>query len=499
MENGINWGKRRLIGIVLGPALFALLLLLPVPADMSPEAMKVAAVAALMATFWMTEAIAIPATALLPIALFPMLGVMPTPKVTAAYANHLIYLFLGGFLIAVTIEKWHLHKRIALHTIQIVGVTPQRIVLGFMLATAFLSAWISNTATAMLMLTIGLAVLSQATAASAKLATGESQGNDLRHSTFGTTLMLAIAYSASIGGVATLIGTPPNAILAGIIEKNYGYTIGFAQWMMFGLPLSLVMLFVTWYYLTRFVMGKDVAQLPGGRQAISDQLKALGPMSSQEKKVLAVFVFVAAAWILRGLFDFEFLNNVKDSSIAIFAALLLFVIPSDWKNGEFLLDWDTAARIPWDIIILFGGGFALASGFESSGLTPWIANELVILQGIGVLFTVLAVVLIVIFLTEVTSNTATASLILPVVGAFALAVQIHPYYLMVAVAIAASFAFMLPVATPPNAIVFSSRQITIPQMAKAGIWLNLIGAVVITAFVVLVLPRIFDLLVSEVH
>ncbi len=495
MTNAITVSKRRFIGLTLGPVLFALFLLLPVPSGMSPEGMKVAAVAVLMATFWMTEAIAIPATALMPIALFPLLGVMPTPKVTSAYANHLIYLFLGGFLIAVTIEKWHLHKRIALHTIQIVGVTPQRIVLGFMLATAFLSAWISNTATAMLMVTIGLAVLRQATT----VTTGEPQSADLQQSSFGTTLMLAIAYSASIGGVATLIGTPPNAILAGIIEKNYGYTIGFAQWMMFGLPLSLVMLFLTWYYLTRYIMGKELAELPGGKQAIHDELKTLGPMSSQEKKVLAVFTFVAAAWIFRGLFDFGFLKNVTDSSIAIFAAVLLFIIPADWKKGEFLLDWSTAARIPWDIIILFGGGFALASGFESSGLTQWIANELVILQGAGLIITVFAVVFIVIFLTEVTSNTATASLILPVIGAFALAVQIHPYYLMVAVAIAASFAFMLPVATPPNAIVFSSRQITIPQMAKAGLWLNLFGSIVITVFIVLVLPLVIEGIAGATH
>ena len=481
MVNTITLSKRRIIGLMLGPALFVLFLLMPLPPGMSPEGMKVAAIAALMAAFWMTEAIAIPATALLPIALFPLFGIMPTPKVTAAYANHLIYLFLGGFLIAVTIEKWHLHKRIALHTIHLVGVTPQRIVLGFMLATAFLSAWISNTATAMLMVTIGLAVLRQAA--------GE---DDLTVSPFGTTLMLGIAYSASIGGVATLIGTPPNAILAGIIEKNYGYSIGFAQWMMFGLPLSLVMLFATWYYLTRFIMSKEAPGFPGGKQAIRDQLQSLGPMSSQEKKVLAVFIFVAAAWIFRGLFDFEWLKNLTDSSIAIFAAVLLFIIPSNWKKGEFLLDWNTAARIPWDIIILFGGGFALASGFESSGLTQWIANELVILQGVGLIFTVFAVVLIVIFLTEVTSNTATASLLMPVIGAFAVAVHIHPYYLMVAVAIAASFAFMLPVATPPNAIVFSSRQITIPQMARTGLWLNLFGSVIITVFVVMVLPWILN-------
>jgi len=480
--------KRRLIGLILGPVLFATFVLLPAPAGMSPQGMKVAAVAALMATFWVTEAIAIPATALMPIALFPLLAVMPTAKVTAAYANHLIYLFLGGFLIAASIEKWQLHKRIALHTIQLVGVTPQRIVLGFMLATAFLSAWISNTATAMLMTTIGLAVLRQST----RIAGDHSNAGEQQVvSSFGTALMLGIAYAASIGGVATLIGTPPNAILAGIAEKNFGYTIGFAQWMMFGLPLSLVMLSATWFYLTRYIMGKEFTELPGGRQAIRRQIDDLGKISSQEKKVLAIFVFVAAAWIFRGLVDFDFLKNVTDSSIAIFAALLLFLIPSDWRKGEFLLDWNTASRIPWDIIILFGGGFALAGGFESSGLTQWIADRLVILQGVGLVVTVLAVALIVIFLTEVTSNTATASLVVPVIGAFALAVHIHPLYLMVTVATAASFAFMLPVATPPNAIVFSSRQITIPQMAKAGIWLNLFGSLIITAFAVLLIPWVF--------
>jgi len=479
------FNKRRLTGLILGPVLFAALLLLPLPTGMSPQGMKVAAVAVLMATFWITEAIAIPATALIPIALFPLLAVMPTAKVTAAYANHLIYLFLGGFLLAASIEKWQLHKRIALHTIQLVGVTPKRIILGFMLATAFLSAWISNTATAMLMMTIGLAVLRQTYSGT------EQDSGEIPASSFGTALMLGIAYAASIGGVATLIGTPPNAILAGIAEKNFGYTIGFAQWMMFGLPLSVVMLSLTWYYLTRFIMGKTNIELPGGRRAIRQQLKALGPMSPQEKKVLAVFVFVAVAWIFRGLVEIDYLKNVTDSSIAIFAALLLFMIPADWQKGEFLLDWSTAVRIPWDIIVLFGGGFALASGFESSGLTQWIAAELVVLQGAGLVMTVLAVVLIVIFLTEVTSNTATASLVVPVIGAFALAVQIHPLYLMVAVAIAASFAFMLPVATPPNAIVFSTRQISIAQMAKAGIWLNLCGSLIITACVVLLIPWVF--------
>ena len=477
--------RRRLIGLILGPVLFVLILLLPIPEGLSAEGLKVAAVAVLMAIFWITEAIAIPATALLPIALFPLLGIMPTSSVTSAYGNHLIYLFLGGFLIAVTIEKWGLHKRIALHTIRIVGSTPRRIILGFMLATAFLSAWISNTATAMLMLTIGLAILRQV---------GQDQaGQTESQSSFGTALMLGIAYAASIGGVATLIGTPPNAILAGIVETNYGYRIGFAEWMLFGVPLSLIMLGLTWYYLTRFVLASDFKGLPGGRQMVAEQLALIGPMKPEEKKVLLVFVLVAAAWLFSGLLKFEFLKSVTDSSIAILGAVALFLIPSNWRKGEFLLDWATAVKIPWDIIVLFGGGFALASGFASSGLTVWIADQFSVLQGVGLTVIVFCVVLVVVFLTEVTSNTATASLLIPAIGAFGEAMQINSLFLMIAVAVSASFAFMLPVATPPNAIVFSSRQVTIPQMAKAGLWLNMLGCALITLLVVLWLPQILHI------
>ena len=480
--------KQKLYGLIAGPLLFFILLLLPQPEGMPPYAMQVAAVAALMATYWISEAIPLAATALLPIVLFPLLGVMPTNEVTPAYANHLIYLFMGGFLIAVTIEKWNLHKRIALRTILLVGVTPDRIVLGFMLATAFLSAWISNTATAMMMVTIGLAVIRQINTELAM-----DQSDRMNESGFATSLMLGIAYAASIGGVATLIGTPPNAILAGVIETNYGISISFIDWMKFGVPVSVSMLLICWFYLTRFAFHHEFDELPGGRGAIADELAQLGVMSSEEKKVLLVFVLVAAGWLLRGMLDLEALRLVKDSSIAMAGALLLFVIPSDLKKGEFLLDWKTAKTIPWDIIILFGGGFALASGFASSGLTEWMANQLLVLQGTSLLVIVAMVVLLVIFLTEMTSNTATASLLIPVMGAFALAIQVHPLNLMVAVAVAASYAFMLPVATPPNAIVFGSRQVTIQQMAKAGFWLNIVGAIIITVFVIWLLPFVFDL------
>lgn len=477
------YSSRQKIGLLLGPLLFIFILMLPQPADMPEHSMQVAAVALLMATYWITEAIPIPATALMPIVLFPLLDVMPTSKVTLAYGNHLIFLFMGGFLIAVTIEKWQLHRRIALRTILLVGVSSNQIILGFMLATAFLSAWISNTATAMMMVTIGLAVVKQAQ---------QANTSQTEQSAFATALMLSIAYAASIGGVATLIGTPPNAILAGVIESNFSYSIGFAQWMLFGVPISLSMLILCWLYLTRIAFKSEFAELPGGRHSIQQKLADLGPMSLPEKKVLSIFALVAIGWILRGLLDIEALSAVSDASIAIAGAVLLFIIPAEKNMTEPLLDWHTAKTIPWDIMILFGGGFALANGFSSSGLTEWLANQLVALQGMELIVIIFMVVLLVIFLTEITSNTATASLMLPVMGAFAVAIQVSPLYLMVAVALAASFAFMLPVATPPNAIVFSSRKITIPQMARAGVWLNMLGSILITLYVIFYLPSVFD-------
>ena len=484
-----DWlGQRNLIGLVLGPAVFFLLLVLPEPAGLSPQGMNVAAVAALMAIWWITEAIPVPATALLPILLFPVLGVLGGSEVTRAYGHHLIYLFLGGFLIAVTMEKWNLHHRIALHTIHLVGVTPNRIVLGFMLATAFLSMWISNTAATMMMVTIAIAVLREIVHD-----TGKTPGG----SRFGVALMLGIAYAASIGGVATLIGTPPNAIFAGVVEKTYGISISFVDWMKFGLPLSLVMLGITWFYLTRIRFRGEQPQLAGGQEFIREQIRQLGPMSCAEKGVAVVFALVALLWILRGLYWPAALGMVTDSTIAIAGALLLFLIPVDLARREFLLDWKTAVTIPWDIIILFGGGFALAEGFSETGLTTWLAGLLGVLQGTDIVLIVAAVVLLVIFLTEVTSNTATASLLLPVMAALAAAVEVHPFGLMVATVIAASFAFMLPVATPPNAIVYGSHEVGIQQMAWAGLWLNLLAVAVVTGFVCLLLPRVWGLDLQE--
>jgi sodium-dependent dicarboxylate transporter 2/3/5 len=348
-----------------------------------------------------------------------------------------------------------------------------------------------------MMVTIGVAVLREI---SSEIEQGpgaiNTQPGELR---FGTAMMLGIGYAASIGGIATLIGSPPNAILAGVVEKTYGYSLSFLEWMSFGLPLSIVMLLLTWLYLTRIVFRSEVHHLPGGRAFITQQIRSLGPMSRQEKYVAAVFSMVAVLWVLRGLLNPESLKMVKDSTIAICGALLLFVIPVNLRKREFLLDWKTAVTIPWDIIILFGGGFALAQGFSDSGLTHWLAQQLAVLQGVNMVLIITAVVLLVIFLTEVTSNTATASLLLPVMGALAAAIGVHPFGLMAATVVAASFAFMLPVATPPNAIVFSSRYVTIPQMVKAGVWLNLLGALVITLFVYFVLPRVWGIELASPH
>jgi len=466
--------SRTVLGLFLGPVLFAGLLLMPQPEGMAPEAQRLAAVAAWMAVWWISEAVPIPATALLPIVLYPLLGIMPAGKVTDSYAHHLIYLFMGGFMIAVSMERWNLHRRIALQVIRAVGTAPARLVLGFMLATALLSMWISNTATAMMMVTIGIAVLKQL------LPDGRHQSEPL-----GTALMLGIAYAASIGGVATLIGTPPNAILAGVLHQNYGVELRFADWMRFALPLSLSMLVLTWLYLTRLAFPVTRTVLPEAGQHIREQLRALGPMTRPERRVAWVFAAVALLWISRGFIDWAPLATVNDSSIAIAGALALFVIPADWKQRVFLLDWQTAVRIPWDIIILFGGGFALAAGFSDTGLSGWLADQLQVLKGVPKLWIILAVGLLVIFLTEVTSNTATASVMLPVLGALSEALQLPPMILMVTATLCASFAFMLPVATPPNAIVFSSRCVRIPQMARAGFWLNLMGVLLVTGFVYL--------------
>ncbi|SDL64560.1 solute carrier family 13 (sodium-dependent dicarboxylate transporter), member 2/3/5 [Maridesulfovibrio ferrireducens] len=491
--------KSRIIGYFVGPAIFFIMLFMSPPEGMTPSAWKVAAITILMAIWWITEALPIPATSLLPIILFPLLGIMPSSAATLPYANHLIYLFMAGFFLAVTMEKWNLHRRVAIYTIRLVGLSPGRMVLGFMLATAFLSMWVSNTATTMMMVPIGLAVIKQSLGFdSADLKACPSTGPEYN---FGKCLMLGIAYSASIGGVGTIIGSPPNTVMVGMVEKMFGVQIGFGQWMLFGVPFASIMLFITWVLLVWVIFPVKGLQLGGGSNLLDEEIEKLGPMKREEKYIVAVGLTMAIFWMSRGFLkraDFmtELWPNfsyVHDATIGILGSLLLFLIPTNLKKGEFLLDWKTAVKIPWDVIILFGGGLAIANGFAKTGLAAHIAGQLVLLEGVNIVVFVAAVVGLTILLTETTSNTATATLLIPIMASAAIAMGVHPFATIVSACVAASCAFILPVATPPNAVVYSSGCISLGQMARAGLLLDLTGAVLITVLVVYLLPVLWGI------
>jgi len=471
--------------LALGPLAFALIYLFFRPEGLSSEALVVMALAIWMAIWWITEAIPIAATALLPLLVLPLTGAMPMDDTAAPYADPKVLLYMGGFMIAVTIEKWHLHKRIALSIIAFIGTDMRFIVLGFMLATAFLSMWISNTATSLMMLPIAVSVVHQ-------LAEG-IKGSHVTETMIGQALMLAIAYSASIGGVSTIIGTPTNIVLVGIVKELYGIEIGFAEWMMIGLPISLGLLGLCWWYLVKvaYPFPKNMA-LSGGKEEIYRQLNALGKISLPEKRVLLVFSLVSFCWISRVFLLQKLLPFLDDTIIALAGVLLLFVIPSSVDKKR-LLDWKTAQNIPWGILLLFGGGLSLAAGFKETGLAEWLGSHFEALQSIHFLLFIFIIVASVNFLTEITSNVATASMLLPILGAVALALGVHPYGLMVGATLAASCAFMLPVATPPNAVVFGSGYLTIPAMAKAGLWMNILSIFFITLFVYYLMPLLWNL------
>jgi sodium-dependent dicarboxylate transporter 2/3/5 len=496
---------RHRIGLFLGLLLFALVVISPGFVGLSIQAKNVAAVAVLMATWWITEAIPIPATALLPLILFPLLGIMPAKDVSVRYADQNIFLFMGGFFIAMAMQRWDLHKRIALYIVRLLGTSPKRIVLGFMIATAFLSMWISNTATTMMMFPIGLAVILHAAnmIEKEKLDINTTPGRF----NFGLALMLGIAYSASIGGIATLVGTPPNIVFAGIVKSMFPRApeIGFLDWFKIGLPLVVIFLPITWFYLTHLATPPKIRRIPGGKDVIENDLRELGRMKTGEKLTLFVFMFVALAWIFRrsidlGAFVIPGWSNilgidkyVHDSTVAIFGAILLFLIPVNFRKRIFVLNWEWALRIPWGIILLFGGGFALAAGFQQSGLAQWIGERMSFLCGVPVIVMILCICLLLTFLTEVTSNTATTTMMMPVLGSLAAATCIHPFLLMIPAAMSASCAFMLPVATPPNAIIFGSGYLRIPDMARVGFFLNIVGAIIITLVVYFLVIPIFNI------
>jgi sodium-dependent dicarboxylate transporter 2/3/5 len=475
---------RSFMGIAAGFLLFVVMLMLPAPAGMSDEAWTVAAVAVLMAAWWVTEALPLAATALVPLILFPLLGVATTREAASPYADPLIFLFLGGFVLGLGLQRWNLHRRIALTIISWVGTEPARLVGGFMLATAFLSMWVSNTATAVMMLPVALSVI----ALVERDRKQDGQGAGRRN--FAVSLLLGVAYGASIGGLATLIGTPPNALLAAYMSRTYQVEIGFAQWMVVGVPLVVVMLGVTWLLLTKIVFPTPAGAIKGAMSAVGGEIANLGPMTRPEKLVGTVFVVTAATWILRPLLS-DFIPGIDDTVVAMAAAVVLFLIPSGSERGGFLMDWDTARKLPWGVLLLFGGGLSLASGISDSGLAEWLGEMLGLLSAWPVILVMLVATLAVIFLTELTSNTATAAAFLPLVGSVAVGIGMDPFMLTVPVALAASCAFMLPVATPPNAIVYGSGNLTVADMAKAGLYLNLISTVLITGLTYLAVGTLF--------
>ncbi|WP_078576546.1 SLC13 family permease [Salipaludibacillus agaradhaerens] len=486
-----DFSAKQLVGLILGPLLFFLVLLFFQPDGLSFEARGVLAGTIWIATWWITEAIPIPVTSLLPIILFPLVTTIGVDEVTPNYGNDIVFLFLGGFIIALALERWNLHKRIALTIIHLVGTSTKRLMLGFMTATAFLSMWISNTATAMMMVPIGTAIIYQFThLIDEKFVENPKKEADQ----FAKGLMIAIAFSASIGGLGTIIGTPPNTILAGQLREIFDVDLSFGYWMLFGVPLAAFLLVIAWIYLITFAFPMKMKDIPGGREVVENERKALGQMSADEKMVMMIFSLTAIAWITRSFILQEYLHpNINDTLIAITGASLLFLIPSFKYEGVKLMNWHTAKDVPWGILILFGGGLAIAGAFGDTGLDVWIGEQLSVLIGVEFILIVLAVTLLVMFLTEITSNTASATMLMPIMASLAYAIDVHPFAMMVPAALAASCAFMLPVATPPNAVVFGTDYLKMLDMVKAGFWMNVLAIIGVVTFVVLLLPFVFGI------
>ena len=506
-----QFGVRRLVGLFGGILFFLLILALPPPAGMSAAAQKMAAVVALMASWWITEATHISVTALIPVAAYPLLGIMSSTEVAPHYANHLIFLYIGGFVIALAMEKWNLHRRVALATIAKVGTRPRRLVLGFMIATALLSMWVSNTATVMMMLPVAMAVVLQISESA--LIDGERDGgtSDRVKTSFGRALLLAVAYSASIGGVGTIVGTPTNVAFLGFAAERFRDLppITFLDWCLVCIPVVVLFLPLAWVYLCRF--GSEIPlrriHFTATHTVIEEERRKLGPMSTPEKIIVAVASATAFLWIFRqpirvgeltvpgwSMF-FPQSTFLHDATVAIVAAVVLCLIPANWRGGlewkgrgeRFVMDWGTIERgLPWGIVILFGGGFALAAGMEQSGLAAWFGDVLAQLKGMPVWVIFPAACILAVVLTEMTSNVATVLMISPILAEAAVEFGVNPYLLLFPATIMASFAFMLPVATPPNAVVFSSGWLTVPAMFKAGVTLDAL-AILIVPLVVYVL------------
>ena len=475
---------KKKIGLILGPLTFFVFLIFGQFEGLSNSGQSVLASTLWIAIWWVTEAIPIAATALLPIILFPLSQGMELPTTTESYGHKYVFLYLGGFLIAIGIEKWNLHKRIAINIISFIGTDVRKVILGFMIATAFLSMWISNTATSVMMLPIGVAIIKQLKDNPASL--------ENENTIFGKALMLGIAYSASIGGIATLIGTPPNLVMAGVISEIYNYEITFFKWFIFGFPISIILLFFCWYYITRVAYVFNQREFPGGRSEVNRLKNDLGPISYEEKIIAIIFALAGFCWITRSFLLQSILPVLDDTIIAISFGLILFVIPSKAKTNT-LLNWKDTIQLPWGVIILFGGGMAIAKAFEISGLAIWLGELMTTLNALPFFILIIFLIAAVNFLTEITSNLATTAMILPVLASLAFEIGVHPFGIMIGAAVAASCAFMLPVATPPNAIVFGSGYLKIPDMVSRGIVLNIFSIILIAVMVYFILPLLWDI------
>lgn len=488
LEDSSAYGVRQRSGWVIGPAMLAAILLLPPPDGLSPEGWRSAGLALLMVTFWITEALPIPVTALLPLVLVPALRLGDVGHAAAPFANPVIFLFLGGFVIALAMQRWNLHRRIAVNLIALMGTRPPRIVAGFLLASALVSMWVSNTATTLMMLPIAISVVELVPAADRGIPANRA---------FTTAVLLSIAYGATTGGMATLIGTPPLALLAGFVGSNYGFELGFGQWMLLGVPVVLVSLPVVYFVLTRISFKLDHSPMPGMAQLIERERAAMGPLTRAEITVSIVFAATAAGWVFQPLLV-RAVPLLTDTTIAMASAILLFALPVDWRRGEFVMNWESTRQLPWDVLLLFGGGLSLSNAISEHGLSTYIGG---LSSGLGhapAWLTVGVVCFVILMLTEFTSNTATAATFLPVTAAVAIGMDQNPLLFLMPVALAANCSYMLPVGTPPNAIVFGSGRITLPEMARAGFLLNLALLPIITGLVFLLGRWIFGIEIGVV-
>jgi sodium-dependent dicarboxylate transporter 2/3/5 len=481
-----HYGWRQWSGWILGPTALLATLLAPAPAGLSESGWHTAGAATLMAVWWITEPVPIPVTALLPLVLFPALKLSDIRETAAPFANPIIYLFFGGFIIALAMQKWNLHRRVAINLIGVMGTRPTRIIAGFLLASALVSMWVSNTATALMMFPIALSVVDLLPA-----------GGTTHQRQFATALMLSVAYGATTGGMGTLIGTPPNALLAAYVQNTYGITMGFGQWMLLGVPVVAVALPTVYVLLTRISFRLDAAEVPGMRELIAGERARLGRMGRGEHIVVAVFALTAAAWVLQPLIA-RWLPLVSDTTIAMVGALLLFFIPVNWRRGEFTMDWSATRALPWEVLLLFGGGLSLAANIEKHGLSTYLGTLTGGLDGVPMLAVLCMVSFAILMLTELTSNTATAATFLPITAAIAVSLGQNPLLFVIPTALAANCSYMLPVGTPPNAIVFGSGRVPLPAMAKAGFVMNVVLVPIVVGLVLLLGPSIFGFQIDQV-